>query len=32
MSGELLIFRREAVIAEMYDLIIDEMEKCLKQT
>lgn len=27
----MLIFRREAVTAEMYDLIIDEMEKYLKQ-
>lgn len=32
MSGELLIFRRNAIIAGMYNLIIDDMEKYLKQT
>lgn len=28
MSGELLVFRRNAIIAGMYNLIIDDMEKC----
>lgn len=32
VSGKLLIFRRNAIIAYIYVLMVDDMEKCLKQT